>query len=73
VKDRSQYGNHGTGINAPTWTGNGKWGGAYEFSGNYIKLANTVSALNTSYNSLCTWINAYEYKLYDTFFAQAYP
>jgi len=33
IKDLSQYGNNGTAYNEATWTGNGKRGGAFGFSG----------------------------------------
>ena len=32
IKDLSIYGNDGTGYNNPSWTSNGKFGGAYEFN-----------------------------------------
>jgi len=73
IKDRSHYGNHGTGINTPTWTGNGKWWGAYEFdrsSAHYITLP-TISAINQPNNTICTWIRpSANNLLYNTFFNQ---
>lgn len=46
IKDFSQYGNHGSGYGATTWTGNGKRGGAYSLNGtdSAIKIGRTPSA-----------------------------
>lgn len=42
VKDMSQYGNNGT-LTGITWTGSGKWNGAFQFgSGSYIDLPNNL-------------------------------
>ncbi len=40
VKDFSRYGNHGTAINGPVWTSNGRRGGAFMFNGvnNYLTI-----------------------------------
>jgi hypothetical protein len=44
----SPYGNNGTGYGNPMWTGNGKFGGAYDFDGvygidDYIDIPNSDS------------------------------
>lgn len=60
VKDLSKYGNNGTvygGTNI-TWTPNGKYNGAFNFSGgvNYIDLDSNENLLETESNySFCTW------------------
>jgi hypothetical protein len=64
VKDISRYGNNGTVIGGSniSWTNNGKYGGAYNFSGNvnYIKTP-YISQLNTTTDNLTIslWFNRY--------------
>ncbi|MFZ2911957.1 MAG: LamG domain-containing protein, partial [Candidatus Absconditicoccaceae bacterium] len=57
VKDASQYANNGTVYNGATWTGNGKYIGAYVFNGstNYIRTLSGLTTINGI--TVGAWIN----------------
>lgn len=61
VADLSQYSNNGTVVGYPnvTWTPNGKYGGAFNFSGllGYIQITNTASLQTNANFSISFWMN----------------
>ncbi|MDD5086627.1 MAG: GLUG motif-containing protein, partial [Candidatus Nanoarchaeia archaeon] len=77
IKDYSGYGNDGTGgagdpSKTPTWTSDGKVGGAYEFDGvdDYIRIPDDPSTEGMNELTINVWINGNQLDQYEIIVAK---